>query len=245
VLKLIADRKIAVVIPAHNESKNLPIVLERMPKYVDYVIVVDDNSDDNTAEIAKLYNAIVLRHKINYGVGAAIKTGYKKALSLSADIIVVVAGDGQHDPQEIAKLVNPIIKNEADYVIGDRLGDNPLRKGMPHYRYVGNKLLSLATRFISLIDVRDSQNGFTAIRADSLRLFNFNHLTNRWGFPNDMIFEASIHKLRVKNVPITTIYYQNKRKIESHIKLREYIFRLLSVLFRGYVRVLRYRFLRA
>lgn len=236
-------KKIAVVIPAYNEALNLPLVLNLIPDYVDYTIVVDDYSSDNTAKIAMQNHVIVLRHKENRGVGAAIKTGYKKALELNVDLIVVVAGDGQHNPLEIKKLVEPILRNEADYVIGDRFVDSPLRKGMPHYRYAGNKLLTLATRFISLIQVNDSQNGFTAIRSNVLRKFNFNRLTDKWGFPNDMIFESSINRLRVTNVPITTIYYKNKRKIKSHIKLHEYIFRLLYVLIRGYLKIFRYRFL--
>jgi glycosyltransferase involved in cell wall biosynthesis len=222
--------QIAVVIPAYNEESRVGKVIETTPKnIVQNIIVIDDNSTDNTIGESLHAGATVLRHSLNRGVGAAIKTGYREALRINADIAIVVAGDGQHDPTEIPNLIEPILKGEADYVVGERLSGQPLENGMPRYRYVGNRFLSFLTSVITDFDVKDAQCGYTAISKSALKRINLEFLSDKWGFPNDMLVESSIKGLQVKFVPIRTIYGTRK----SYINLSKYIVRVATLLFRG------------
>jgi glycosyltransferase involved in cell wall biosynthesis len=230
---MILKTTVAVVIPAFNEERTIRNVIEAIPrKIVKHVIVVDDASDDGTSGAAKEAGAIVVRHGRNLGVGSAIKTGYSKALGLGAEIVLVVAGDGQHDPQDIPALIQPILDDEADYVVGDRLSGNPLTGGMPRHRYYGNKTLTYLTGRITGLDVKDSQCGFTAIASAALRKINMGFLSDRWGFPNDMLLECAMRGLRVKYVPVKAIYGGRK----SYIKLSGFVIRVLAILARGALR---------
>ena len=234
---MILKSTVAVVIPTFNEEATIRNVIEAIPKNTArHVIVVDDASHDATSKIAKEAGAIVVRHGRNLGVGAAIKTGYSKALTLGADIVLVVAGDGQHDPQEIPLLIQPILDNEADYVVGDRLSGNPLSAGMPRHRYYVNRLLSYLTSRITRLDVKDSQCGYAAMSGAGLRRINFGFLSDRWGFPNDMLLECAMRGLQVKYVPIKVLYGGRK----SHIKLGGFGLRVLAILVRGILRYVYY-----
>jgi glycosyltransferase involved in cell wall biosynthesis len=228
-------QKIVAVIPALNEEGNLRTLLKRFPrKVVDQIVVVDDGSRDKTSSVAKGEGAIVVQHGRNLGVGAAIKSGYSKALELNADIILVVAGDGQHDPREIPNLIKPILEDEADYVVGDRLSANPRAGGMPRHRYYGNRLLTYLTRKITKLDVKDSQCGYAAISRAALRKINLGFLSDRWGVPNDMLLECALRGLRVRYVPITAIYGGRK----SYIRLPGFGVRLIAIMIRGILRYL-------
>lgn len=224
---------VAVVIPALDEEATIRKVIEAIPKkIVQNIIVVDDASDDGTSGIAKEAGALVVRHGRNLGVGAAIRTGYSKALSLRADIVLVVAADGQHDSKEIPRLIRPILEDEADYVVGDRLSADPLVSGMPRHRYYANKMLTYITRKITKLDVKDSQCGFTAVSSAGLRRINLSFLSDRWGIPNDMLLECAMRGLRVKYVPIKVIYAGRK----SYVRLPGFAIRLLGILARGILR---------
>ena len=223
--------KIFVVIPAFNEEGRVGKVIREIPRsLVEEVIVVNDNSSDGTAAEATTAGAKVISHNRNLGVGAAIKTGYYEALRRKANITLIIAGDGQHDPSEIPKLVEPILNNDADYIVGDRLS-HPSSE-MPTLRYLGNRLLTFLTRLFTKLDVKDSQCGYTAITSESLKKINLEFVSDKWGVPNDLLFECANKGLRVKYVPIKTIYGGRK----SYISLPRYIFRVSTILFRGYIR---------
>jgi glycosyltransferase involved in cell wall biosynthesis len=229
--------KVAVVIPAFNEEETIAAVVESLPKdIVSHAIVVDDASRDATAGIAKQCGALVLKHGRNLGVGAAIKSGYSKAMDLGADVVLVVAGDGQHDPNDIPKLIEPILADEADYVVGDRLSGDPVAHGMPRHRYYANRLLSYLTAKITGLDVKDSQCGFTAITRIALTRINMGFLSDRWGIPNDLLLECAMRGLRVKYVQIRPVYGGRK----SYIRLTGFAFRLLAILVRGLLRYVYY-----
>ena len=205
-------------------------MIENIPtNIVQDIIVIDDLSTDNTIGESLNAGATVLRHAMNRGVGAAIKTGYREALRRNSDIAIVVAGDGQHDPTEIPNIIEPILRGEADYVVGERLSGQPLENGMPRYRYVGNRFLSFLTSVITDFDVKDAQCGYTAISKSALKRINLEFISDKWGFPNDMLVESSIKGLQVKFVPIKTIYGTRK----SYINLSKYIVRVATLLFRG------------
>ena len=158
-------KKIAVVIPAYNEEKLISKTITTIPKYVDKIVVIDDCSNDDTiSNVTSLKKdlsdkLILIKHEKNLGVGEAIKTGYKKALELEIDITTVMAGDGQMNPDELYKLLDPIIDNKADYTKGNRLTHKEKIK-MPRYRALGNGLLTFLTKIASgYWNIIDPQNG--------------------------------------------------------------------------------------
>ena len=191
---------------------------------------MDDGSTDGTASEAERSGARVVSHAGNRGVGAGIKSGYRLFLEEGGDVAVVVAGDGQHDPSEIPRLIGPILRGEADYVAGERLSGD--MSGMPAVRRLGNLLLSRITSLASGIEVRDSQYGFTAISRGGLERLDLDCVTDRWGYTNDMIFECALRGLEVGSVASRTIYGAR----ESYIRLPEFVWRVGVVLVRGFLR---------
>lgn len=210
---MLQNKKIAVVIPAHNESKLIGQVIQTMPDFIDVIIVTDDASDDNTAlkakDAADLYKkeTEVLVHKKNGGVGAAIVTGFKKALELKSDIIVIVNGDAQMDPSEMQDLIQPIIEGRADFTKGNRLIYGQAWKMIPRVRYFGNSVLSLLTKITSgYWHVADSQTGYVAMSREILEKVNIDDLYPRYGFPNDLLVHMNVARARLLEIPIKPIY---------------------------------------
>jgi glycosyltransferase involved in cell wall biosynthesis len=221
-----------VVMPAHNEEKKIASVIESMPyDIVKKVIVVDDDSDDNTAEIAQGLGAHVIRHEEKKGVGAAYKTGYGQALKEGAGIIVTVHSDGQHDPREIPKLIQPIVSGEADYVLGSRLKADAI--DMSRIRLFGNRALSWFVRVMTGCPTTDSQTGYHAITGEALMKLRY----DRWsdGFPVevDAIGEASRRGLRIMEVPVRCIYSDR-----SHVRATRDGAKILWSTFKASVRPL-------
>lgn len=211
---MINHKKIGVVVPAHNEAKMIRQVIETMPRFVDKIILVDDASPDKTIKIAqevakKSHHRLdIISFKENRGVGAAIIAGYKRAVALKIDATAVMAGDAQMDPAELKALCLPIIKNEAEYVKGNRLIYGRAWEMMPKVRYFGNSILSLLTKITSgYWHVADSQTGYTAISLQALKNINLDDLYERYGFPNDLLVHLNIIRARVKEMPIKPIYH--------------------------------------
>jgi glycosyltransferase involved in cell wall biosynthesis len=228
--------RIAVVIPAFNEAGRVGRVIDAVPRdLVTEIIVVDDHSTDATANESLKNGATHVTSCRPHGVGAAIKAGYAEGIRQGADILLVVAADGQHDPREIGKVFQPILDGEADYVVGDRLSARPLGNGMSPLRFVGNRILTIATRLITGIDVKDSQCGYTAITRAALNNMDLERITNSWGVPNDFLVECACRGLRVKYVQI-----EAKAGLRhSYIRLHSYLPRMTFILARGAVRILR------
>lgn len=165
------------------------------------VIVVDDGSQDKTAELAKLAGATVISHPQNQGKGAALKTGFQAAKD--ADIIVTLDSDGQHEPHEIPRLLEPILKDEADVVNGSRyLNGNG--KETPAYRRVGQNVLDTATNISGKMDVTDSQSGFRAFAGHTIPVFRFHSVD--YTIESEMLIEAAKAGLRIKEVEISATY---------------------------------------
>jgi len=202
--------RVAVVIPAYNEQRAIAQTIDTVPAFVDHVLVVDDASTDATAEVAgALCSARIelLRHSANRGVGSAIATGYRRALALAVDVAVVMAGDGQMDPDDLPALLAPIAAGSADYVKGNRFLHPAIWTTMPAARIVGNVLLSAATRVTSgYHHVFDSQCGYTAIARAALERIALDELFPRYGYPNDLLSRLAVSNARVVDVPVRPIY---------------------------------------
>jgi glycosyltransferase involved in cell wall biosynthesis len=151
---------ILAAIPAYNEEIAIGSVILRTKKYVDKVIVIDDGSRDATSNVAEMAGAAVIHHDKNQGKGAALKDAIQTPRQLDADILVCVDADGQHNPEEIPRLLSPIQNGLADMVIGSRFLE--IQNVVPGYRRVGQKILNSLTNSISQTKVTDSQSGFRA-----------------------------------------------------------------------------------
>jgi glycosyltransferase involved in cell wall biosynthesis len=212
--------RVAVVIPAFNESRKIAATVASVPGIADHVIVIDDASTDDTsaqAEAAALRRSAperveVVRHAQNRGVGGAIATGYRRALELAADVAVVMAGDGQMDPSDLPALLAPIAADEADYVKGNRFLHPSIWTTMPPSRIVGNVLLSAATRVTSGYGhIFDSQCGYTAIHRRALAAIDLDAVWARYGYPNDLLSRLRVAGVRVADVPVRPIYGEHWR----------------------------------
>ena len=193
--------KTVAIIPAFNEEKTLGAVILNLKKHVSQIIVVDDGSTDKTGPIAREKNAKVYRHLINRGLGGALKTGIEAALQNKADIIITLDADGQHDPNEIPKLIKPIIERKADAVIGSRF---LTRQPMPLFRRMGNNFLNLVTFFLFGVRTSDSQSGMRAFSKKAAQSLEIN--SNGMEVSSEILKEIKVKKLKMKEVPIKSIY---------------------------------------
>lgn len=198
--------KLAIVIPAFNEGPVIAKVINSIPKTFSGIgeivpIVVSDGSADNTVEQAKTTHAVVVSHPINIGAGGATDTGFKAAKLIQADIVVTMDADGQHDPQDLQNLINPILDGKVEVVFGNRFIEN---KEMPSIRKFGNRLLSLLTRIFSGIKVEDSQCGYRAYSRQAIEKM----ILHERGYEicSEIIMEVGRNRLLYKEVPVKTIY---------------------------------------
>lgn len=199
---------VGVVIPAFNEEDAIATTVATIPDFIDEIIVVDDASTDATYQRARSCPGVcVLRHPHNRGVGAAIATGYRRALHTGCDVAVVMGGDGQMDPRDLPALLDPIANGSADYVKGNRFLHPNVWAEMPRLRIIANLALSAATRVTSgYRHVFDSQCGYTAARCDALAKIDLNALWPRYGYPNDLLSRLHVAGARVVDVAVRPIY---------------------------------------
>jgi len=188
-------------LPAYNEENKIYDVVKETSKFVDKVIVCDDGSDDQTEQIAKKAGALVVTHASNKGKGAAMRTLFEYSKKLDGDIIITMDSDGQFLPEEIPKLVNCLIENDADIVTGYRFADE---KDMPLYRKFGNKVLDKITNLASEIPVRDTQSGFRAYSKKAINSIMFN--ADGYGADSEILINASKKGLKILEEPVTVIY---------------------------------------
>jgi len=203
-------QKIAVVIPAFNEADKIARTIRSVPGFVDHVLVVDDASGDATARIAERSGRRgleVLTHSRNRGVGAAIATGYRRALGLGADATAVMAGDAQMDPADLPHLLAPVLAGDADYAKGNRFAWADCWRQMPRSRYFGNVVLSLLTRVAcGYGQLFDSQCGYTVASRAALISIDPDTMFARYGYPNDLLARLGRAGARVVDVPVRPVY---------------------------------------
>ena len=230
------QQSVAVVIPAFNEELAITAAIRTVPDFVDWIIVVDDASTDKTVQ--KIHPCCggrveVICHTVNRGVGAAIVTGYRRAMELGVDIAVVMAGDGQMDPDDLVGLLEPIVNGEADYAKGNRFGHKNIWKEMPRTRFLGNVLLSAVTKITSgYWHIFDSQCGYTAITTRALQCLDVDNLFARYGYPNHLLARLHTIGARVVDVTVRPLYGPSWR---SGIKLRTVVYPIAFVLLRSWM----------
>jgi glycosyltransferase involved in cell wall biosynthesis len=203
------DYSVAVVMPVHNEQDHIERAINRVPDFVDFIVVVDDGSSDDTRRaLSRVTDPRVtkLRHDRNAGVGAATKTGYRHCLKVAADLIAVMDGDGQMDGRDLGRLLDRAL-NGIEYVKGNRFLDRQSIGRMPRLRYVGNRLFSWLARCASAFDGElDAHCGYTVIQRQALTRLVLDDLYDRYGFPTEMFFAARRMGLAVQSVPVRTVY---------------------------------------
>lgn len=194
---------IAIGIPAYNEEKNIAVIITKLKKITDKIIVCDDGSSDFTAKISEELGAIVIKHEKNLGYGAAIRSIFLKAKESECDILVTFDADGQHKIEDISKVVKPIVDNESDIVIGSRFLDES-EKDVPNYRKVGIKIITKITNASIKKQLTDSQSGFRAYSKKVLSELNPSELG--MGISTEILIKASSRKFRISEVPIIISY---------------------------------------
>jgi len=212
-------RVVAVVIPARNEADKIAATIRSVPGFVDHVVVVDDGSGDATAAVARraarrasargrghAARVEVVVHERNRGVGAAIATGYARALALGAHATAVMAGDGQMDPADLPRLLAPVVGGQADYAKGNRFAWPGGWRMMPPVRMFGGAALSWLTGLASgYRHIGDSQCGYTVASRHALLAIGPD-LFARYGYPNDLLARLAAARVRVVDVPVRPVY---------------------------------------
>lgn len=231
------SKKIIVVMPVYNTAKSIENVFKRIPRVIYSrlfkVIMVNDGSSDNSVEVIsklrKKYKKIeLISHSKNKGYGAAQKTGFNKAVKYGADIGVLLHSDGQYSPELLPKMLKPF-NHGADIVMGSRiLGGSALKGGMPLHRYLGNRFLTKIENIVYGMNISEFHTGYMLYSKKALNTINFNKLSNKFHFDGEMILMAGKKKLKIVEIPIPTIYAQEK----SYLNPITYGFDVLKILFK-------------
>lgn len=234
--------KIAAVVPAYKEESMISTVIETMPDFVDYIVIVDDCSPDDTSGVVSRdpdERVTLIRHEVNQGVGGAIITGHKAAIELGADVNVIMAGDAQMDPKYLPPLLDRVTTEGFGFAKANRFFAPESFAGMPRYRVFGNIVLSFMTKLASgYWHLFDPQNGYTAVRTEVLRRVPLDQVARRYSFENDFLIHLNILQVPAVDVPIPAVYGNEV----SSIKLRRVVPELLSLLTKGFWRRIWYRY---
>lgn len=190
-----------VCIPAYNEENTISDIISRSLKFADKVIVCDDGSTDSTSKKAKDSGATVINHVKNSGKGTALKSLFEYIKKSNFDVAVTIDGDGQFLPEEMEKLIEPILKNGVDVVIGNRFSNS---EEMPAYRKTGNKVLDKITKLASDLPVEDSQSGYRAYSSKAINTLSFH--TSGFGIDSEILIDAVNKNLTISEQPVTVLY---------------------------------------
>jgi len=197
--------KITIGIPAYNDEKNIALIITKLKKITDSIIVCDDGSTDMTADISKNLGAVVISHKKNMGYGVAINSIFQKSKEINSDLLVTFDADGQHRVEDIEKVIEPIKNNEADLVIGSRFLNK--KSNVPNYRKIGIKVITQITNTTMKKKLTDSQSGFRAYNKQVLSQISPSDIG--MGISTEILIKSSSKGLRIMEVPITILYSGN------------------------------------
>lgn len=230
--------KIAISVPAYNEEKFIGKTLETIPPYVDLIVVVDDKSKDKTVEEVKKFQRKDKRihlivSKQNLGLGDTVIKAHTYASSKGIDIVVVMAGDNQMDPDYLPLLLDAIIENKFDYTKGNRFFHRQDLKKMPFFRIIGNIFLTLVSKFCTgYWSISDPINGYTALRVETFKKIDVTQIGSRYGFEPSMLIELAIINAKIKDVFIPARYAEEISKVNLLIDP----LKVLQTFMKGYFR---------
>lgn len=212
---MIDDKKIVVVLPAFNAESTLEKTFREIPDIVDDVILTDDCSSDQTAELAKLLGIQhVISHNSNMGYGANQKTCYKKALELDADIILMLHPDYQYTPKLIPSMVYLIANDIYDVVLGSRiLSKGALKGGMPLYKYISNRVLTFFQNLLLNHKLSEYHTGYRCYKSEVFRKIPFEENSNNFVFDNELLAQLVFHKYSIGEVSCPTVYDEDSSSI--------------------------------
>tara|TARA_B110000444_G_scaffold261559_1_gene315349 strand:+ start:22763 stop:23695 length:933 start_codon:yes stop_codon:yes gene_type:complete len=199
-----APVRIIAGLPMYNEEETIGTIVTKVLEYVDEVICVDDGSSDSSARIAESCGAIVHRHRVNRGYGGALKSLFAKAREMNADALIILDSDGQHEPSDIPKLLEPILSGKAEFVIGSRFVDGGGSEDMPAYRRLGIKVITAASNLSSDLEIQDTQSGFRAFSKLAIERLRFD--SEGMELSLEMLEDAHEKELTILEIP-TVIRY--------------------------------------
>jgi len=216
------QEKVIVVMPAYNAGTTLLRTYDEIPKNsVDAMILVDDCSQDNTAELAaKLPGVKVIRHLHNLGYGGNQKTCYTQALEAGATIVIMLHPDYQYDPKIIPDMIAPISRGEADVVFASRMLGNPLAGGMPKYKYISNKVLTFIQNLAQGTKLSEFHTGYRAFSRKALESVPFLRNSNDFVFDNEIIYQLLLKGNRFIEIPVTTRYEKDSSTVSFKGSIR-------------------------
>jgi glycosyltransferase involved in cell wall biosynthesis len=228
---MILNKTIAVVMPAYNAEKTLEATLNEVPRdIVDYLILVDDYSNDNTTELAsKLGIRYIIRHDRNKGYGGNQKTCYHKAIEIGADIVVMLHPDYQYTPKLIHSMCYLIANNVYPVVFGSRiLGGGALKGGMPVYKYIANRILTFSQNLLFSKKLSEYHTGYRAFNTEVLRNINYSGNSDDYIFDNEIIAQIFNAGYEIAEITCPTRYFEEASSI-NFIRSIKYGFGVLKV----------------
>lgn len=208
--------KVIVVMPAHNAARTLQRTVEAIPmNWVDEIILVDDNSTDGTVALARTLPVRLIWHPHNVGYGGNQKTCYLEALRREADAVVMLHPDGQYEPQLIPRMVAPILRGEADLVLGSRFArpGGALAGGMPLYKYVCNRILTMVENRLIGIDMTELHTGYRAYSRELLLGVPFLRNALDFSFDSELLMQAAHFDFRITEVPARSRYFDDASSV--------------------------------
>jgi glycosyltransferase involved in cell wall biosynthesis len=223
------QKKIGLIIPAFNEAENIQGVLKRIPDYIDKLVVVNDGSVDNTAELAKKNGAEVVNHKKNRGVGATFNTGVKYLLTSDIDIMVNMDADGQFNPDDISKLLDPIVDNKADFVTASRFKDKDLVPVMSPLKLWGNRQMARFIGWLTGEKFYDVSCGFRAYSAETLNRMN---LFGTFTYTQETFIDLVFKDMTIMEVPVKVLGKRSIGKSRVASNLFRYAYQTLKIILR-------------
>jgi dolichol-phosphate mannosyltransferase len=225
------NKNVAVIIPTYKVSKYIVEIIECLNNMEYMIYVVDDFCPENSGKLVeKIFydhnNIIVIYHNENKGVGGAVLTGYSRAISDGASILVKLDGDGQMNPRLIPRLIRPIEMGFADYVKGNRFYNLEKLKNMPLNRIIGNAALSFITKMSSgYWNIYDPTNGFTALDSAVARYLPFDKISKRYFFESDMLFRLNTLRAVVQDMPMDAQYGDEKSNMKIFSIIPEFLYK--------------------
>jgi glycosyltransferase involved in cell wall biosynthesis len=218
------SKKVVIVMPGYNVARTIKRTVDDIPKgLADEIILVDDGSWDDTSRVGEDLGLTVVRHKKNKGYGAAQKTGYKKALKMGADIVIMLHPDYQYDPRLSEELVSLIKKGVADIMLGTRIRTRKevLEGGMPVYKYLSNRFLTILENIVLGQNLGEYHTGFRAYTKEALKKVKFNNFSDDFVFDGQMLVAAAYKDLIIGEIPVPVKYFAEASSI-SFIKSLKY-----------------------